>query len=250
MQAPCREPDVGPNPRTPGSCPGLKGGTKLLSHTGIPNNFYVRFVKYSTWSPCFQSCLFSWFSPHSSQSELFKIHINWIMSLFFSQNSSDFISQMEFNPDSASWPSWFYLHIPLWAHLPCSASLAQHHHVHLRAYRHTTFIPHRTLVFVVPSACISLPQNLSMTHSLTLFISWPKYYLFGKASLTIFPQANLSFIILILCSFFKRLLLPEIPLYMYFIPHSLSMSPLTHNFQQTKDLSTSFTVHCTACCGC
>ena len=35
-QAPRREPDVGLNPGTPGSCPGPKAGTKLLSHPGIP----------------------------------------------------------------------------------------------------------------------------------------------------------------------------------------------------------------------
>ena len=35
-QAPCREPDVGLDPRTPGSHPGLKAGTKLLGHPGIP----------------------------------------------------------------------------------------------------------------------------------------------------------------------------------------------------------------------
>ena len=34
--APCRDPDVGLDPRTPGSRPGLKAGTKLLSHPGIP----------------------------------------------------------------------------------------------------------------------------------------------------------------------------------------------------------------------
>ena len=37
-QAPCREPDVRLDPGTPGSCPGLKGGTKLLSHPGVPKN--------------------------------------------------------------------------------------------------------------------------------------------------------------------------------------------------------------------
>ena len=31
-QAPCREPDVGLHPRTPGSRPGLKAGTKRLSY--------------------------------------------------------------------------------------------------------------------------------------------------------------------------------------------------------------------------
>ena len=35
-QAPCREPDVGFDPRTPGSFPGLKAGAKPLSHPGIP----------------------------------------------------------------------------------------------------------------------------------------------------------------------------------------------------------------------
>ena len=35
-QAPCREPDVGLDPRSPGSCPGQKAGAKPLSHPGIP----------------------------------------------------------------------------------------------------------------------------------------------------------------------------------------------------------------------
>ena len=35
-QAPCREPDAGLDPRTPGSCPGPKAGAKSLSHPGIP----------------------------------------------------------------------------------------------------------------------------------------------------------------------------------------------------------------------
>ena len=35
-QAPCREPDVGLNPGSPGSHPGLKGGAKPLSHPGCP----------------------------------------------------------------------------------------------------------------------------------------------------------------------------------------------------------------------
>ena len=35
-QAPRREPDVGLDPGTPGSCPGLKASAKLLSHPGIP----------------------------------------------------------------------------------------------------------------------------------------------------------------------------------------------------------------------
>ena len=35
-QAPCRDPDVGLNPRTPGSHPGPEAGTKPLKHPGIP----------------------------------------------------------------------------------------------------------------------------------------------------------------------------------------------------------------------
>ena len=35
-QAPCREPDMGLDPRTPGSHPGPKAGSKPLSHPGIP----------------------------------------------------------------------------------------------------------------------------------------------------------------------------------------------------------------------
>ena len=35
-QAPCREPDMGLNPGSPGSRPGPKAGAKPLSHPGIP----------------------------------------------------------------------------------------------------------------------------------------------------------------------------------------------------------------------
>ena len=35
-QAPCRKPDVGLDPRSPGSHPGLKAGAKPLSHLGCP----------------------------------------------------------------------------------------------------------------------------------------------------------------------------------------------------------------------
>ena len=35
--APCREPYVGLDPRTPGSRPGPKAGAKPLSHPGIPS---------------------------------------------------------------------------------------------------------------------------------------------------------------------------------------------------------------------
>ena len=35
-QAPCREPDMGLDPRTPGSHPGPKADIQLLSHSGVP----------------------------------------------------------------------------------------------------------------------------------------------------------------------------------------------------------------------
>ena len=35
-QAPCREPEVGLDPGSPGWCPEPKAGAKLLSHPGIP----------------------------------------------------------------------------------------------------------------------------------------------------------------------------------------------------------------------
>ena len=38
-QAPYRDPDVGLGPGSPGSHPGLKAGTKPLSHPGIPRTY-------------------------------------------------------------------------------------------------------------------------------------------------------------------------------------------------------------------
>ena len=55
-QAPCREPDMGLDPRTPGSCPGPKAGAKPLTHPGslIPvfiwswiHSFSFPFLLYS-----------------------------------------------------------------------------------------------------------------------------------------------------------------------------------------------------------
>ena len=36
-QAPCREPDAGLDPESPGSRPGPKAGAKLLSHPRMPS---------------------------------------------------------------------------------------------------------------------------------------------------------------------------------------------------------------------
>ena len=40
--APCREPDVGLDPRTPWSRPGPKAGAQSRSHPGVP--FYFPFI--------------------------------------------------------------------------------------------------------------------------------------------------------------------------------------------------------------
>ena len=37
----CREPDVGLDPRTPGSCPEPEGGAQLLSHPGVPREVFL-----------------------------------------------------------------------------------------------------------------------------------------------------------------------------------------------------------------
>ena len=46
-QAPCREPDVGRDPRSPGITPWTEGGAKPLSHRGCPmlSEFYYYFFK-------------------------------------------------------------------------------------------------------------------------------------------------------------------------------------------------------------
>ena len=45
-QAPRREPDMGLDPATPGSRPGLKAGAKPLSHPGVPQG--MNFIKEGT----------------------------------------------------------------------------------------------------------------------------------------------------------------------------------------------------------
>ena len=39
-QAPCREPHVGLNPRTPGSGPESKADAQPLSHPGVPKTYF------------------------------------------------------------------------------------------------------------------------------------------------------------------------------------------------------------------
>ena len=53
-EAPCGEPNVGLDPRTPGSRPGLKVDAQLLSHPGVPTFFIFKqtvrlYVVSSTW---------------------------------------------------------------------------------------------------------------------------------------------------------------------------------------------------------
>ena len=61
-QAPRKEPDMGLDPWTPGSCPGPKAGTKLMSHPGIPcslflyHNFNILFYIKRTERPYFWHC--------------------------------------------------------------------------------------------------------------------------------------------------------------------------------------------------
>ena len=61
-QAPCREPEVGLDPRTPGSRPGLKAGAKPLSHPGVPTiafSFFFFFFQLLLFQACFCFVLFS-----------------------------------------------------------------------------------------------------------------------------------------------------------------------------------------------
>ena len=42
--APCREPDVELDPKTPGSCPKLKADTQPLSHPSVPYIYFFNFI--------------------------------------------------------------------------------------------------------------------------------------------------------------------------------------------------------------
>ena len=48
-QAPCREPDVGLDPRSPGSHPGTKAGAKPLSHPGVPKKAFKNGKRWAAW---------------------------------------------------------------------------------------------------------------------------------------------------------------------------------------------------------
>ena len=50
-QAPCREPEAGLHPRTPGSCPEPKADTQPLSHSGAPGLVFLTFYLCSQIGP-------------------------------------------------------------------------------------------------------------------------------------------------------------------------------------------------------
>ena len=91
-----------------------------------------------------------------------------------------------------------------------------------------------------PCICGSLYLQLfSQTFQglITHFIhSLAQYYLFREVSLTtsLKPACHSSTSFLALF-FFKRVLLPEISLYKYLFPQSLSMSPPEYNLHEFKD---------------
>ena len=53
-QAPCRKPDMGPNPGTPGSRPEPKADAQLPSHPGIPQLYNSHLLGNINFS--FQGC--------------------------------------------------------------------------------------------------------------------------------------------------------------------------------------------------
>ena len=66
-QAPCREPDVGLEPETPGSCPGLKADAQSLSQPGVPTQglispwIHMKSEKQSNTNICFPSSTYAGF---------------------------------------------------------------------------------------------------------------------------------------------------------------------------------------------
>ena len=64
-QAPCREPDTGLDPWSPGSRPGPKAGAKLLSHPGIPD-FSFNLISELTLISLFQKKIYLFVLSQSS----------------------------------------------------------------------------------------------------------------------------------------------------------------------------------------
>ena len=59
-QAPGREPNMGLDPRSPGSYLGPKAGTQPLSHPGIPFLFFKVLILQNLKSPVWSSLYFKW----------------------------------------------------------------------------------------------------------------------------------------------------------------------------------------------
>ena len=60
-QAPCREPDAGLDPRTPGSRPGPKAGAQPLGHPDVPEKMFSMHVpQTAVHLPIINLVTFSW----------------------------------------------------------------------------------------------------------------------------------------------------------------------------------------------
>lgn len=153
-------------------------------------------VTYPHWSPCFQSCLTINFA-HTCQSELGQDPHTLDIATFFIELQWFCITR-GIHPDASPLPSWPYS-LPTSLDSPPILCLTLLHSIGRGAHRHSIPTSEPWGGSVVPSVCDSFPQNRLMTHSLTLFISWHKHYLFREASLTTLPKVNLSFIIFIPC---------------------------------------------------
>ena len=63
-QAPCREPDAGLDPGTPGSCPEPKADAQPLRHPGVPPFYYFNSCPLVTRR--IQALLFPFFPPQGN----------------------------------------------------------------------------------------------------------------------------------------------------------------------------------------
>ena len=93
-QAPCKEPDVGLDPRTPVSYPGRKGGTEWLSHPNlasqIPTNlkakaFSYRWLVVSGTPKCMLDSLFYSIFPPEIRPQIKHIFVIFVSSTFYLQ---------------------------------------------------------------------------------------------------------------------------------------------------------------------
>ena len=69
-QAPRREPHVGLDPGTPGSCPELKADAQPLSHPGVPSPICLKWLVITPFLVTFRSFSFTWCSKLPQMPEL------------------------------------------------------------------------------------------------------------------------------------------------------------------------------------